>query len=285
MQVYATGDFRGVAHWKYSFRDDSLPEAIDLRGAAPMHTLAVRDPTSDLTAASLRENRDATTSPSEIVYLIESDSLVRETIAVELMLAGLNVRMFQCAGDYFNCIKQDTAACVIVDVQLPDINGFDLQSQLLGEGAPPTIFISAHPDIHLGIRAIKAGAIDFLIHPVEPDTLFRAVNEAFSRDRGVRQRKAQISGLEERYLRLTPREREVFALVVRGFLNKQVAGILTISQITVQIHRGNLMRKMEARSFADLVCMAIRLQLLGEDLAGRLILPASESFMRPPPNI
>lgn len=250
-----------------------------------MHTLAVLNLTSVLTTATLRGKREATTRPKEVAYLIAGDSLVRESLSLELTLAGVNVLRFQCAGDYFKCKEQDTAACIVVDVQLPDINGLDLQSQLFVEGGPPVIFISAHPDIHFGIRAIKAGAIDFLIYPVEPDTLFRAVNEAFSRDRDVRQRRAAISGLEERYLRLTPREREVFALVVRGFLNKQVAGILTISQITVQIHRGNLMRKMEARSFADLVCMAIRLQLLGEDLAGRLILPASESFMRPPPNI
>ena len=234
-----------------------------------MHCVAVRDPTSGLTAAATMSERDATTSSSEVVYLIESDARVRESLFIELTLAGVNVRGFQCAGEYFNCIKQDTAACIIIDVQLPDTDGFDLQLQLLGEGGPPTIFISAHPDMHSGIRAMKAGAIDFLFYPVEPNKLLRSVKEAFSRDRGVRQRQAEISGLNERYLRLTAREREVFALVVSGFLNKQVAGILTISQITVQIHRSNLMRKMQARSFADLVCMAVRLQLLGKDLAER----------------
>jgi FixJ family two-component response regulator len=245
-----------------------------------MHCVAVCDPTSGLTATTMSE-RDATTSSGEVVYLIESDARVRESLFIELTLAGVNVRGFQCAGEYFNCIKQDTAACIIMDVQLPDTDGFDLQSQLLGEGGPPTIFISAHPDMHSGIRAMKAGAIDFLFYPVEPNTLLCSVKEALSRDRGVRQRRAEISGLNERYLRLTAREREVFSLVVRGFLNKQVAGILTISQITVQIHRSNLMRKMQARSFADLVCMAIRLQLLGKDLAERLNWGTSESFMFP----
>jgi FixJ family two-component response regulator len=236
-----------------------------------MHSLAVfGDPASGLTARRVGEKRDATISSGEVVYLIESDSRVRDSLFIELTLAGLNVRRFQCASEYLECIKQDTAACIIIDAQLPDIDGFDLQSKLLGEGGPPTIFISARPDIHSGIRAIKAGAIDFLFYPVEPNTLLCSVKEAFSRDRGVRQRRVEMSGLNERYRRLTPREREVFALVVRGFLNKQVAGILTISQITVQIHRGNLKRKMAARSFADLVCMAIRLQLLGKDLAERL---------------
>jgi FixJ family two-component response regulator len=285
MHVYAKRGFGGVPHPKYLLHDDSLVEAKDLRGATLMHTPGVRDAISSPMAATMREKRDETRGSSEIVYLIESDSLVRETLFIALTLAGVNVHSFQCARDYFNCIKQDTASCIIIDVHLPDMNGFDLQSQLLGEGGPPAIFISANPDIHSGIRAIKAGAIDFLVYPVESDALSRAVNEAFSRDRSIRQRRAQISGLEERYLRLTPREREVFTLVVRGFLNKQVAGILAISQITVQIHRGNLMRKMGARSFADLVCMAIRLQLLGKDLAEHLSWRASEPFVLPPPRI
>ena len=244
-----------------------------------MHSEAARGSTSALTASA--SERDATTGAGEMVYLIESDARTRESLYIELTLAGVNVRGFQCAGDYFNCTKKDTAACIIMGVQLPDINALDLQSKLLGDGGPPTIFVSTNPDIRSGIRAVKAGAIDFLFCPVERDTLLCAVQEAFGRDRIARQRQAEITGLNEQYLRLTPREREVFALVVRGFLNKQVAGTLTISQITVQIHRGNLMRKMGARSFADLVCMAIRLQLLGKDLAERLNSGASESFMLP----
>jgi FixJ family two-component response regulator len=107
-----------------------------------MKFVAARDPTSGLTAAAAMSERDATTSSSEVVYLIESDARVRESLFVELTLAGVNVRGFQCAGEYCNCIKQDTAACIIRNVQRPDTNGFDLQSQLLGEGGPPTIFIS-----------------------------------------------------------------------------------------------------------------------------------------------
>jgi FixJ family two-component response regulator len=234
-----------------------------------MHTVVARDPTSRLTAATMSEP-DAPTRCREVVYLIESDSLIRESLFFALTLAGVSVQRFQCASEYFNCIKEHTAACIIVDVHLPDIDGFELQSQVLREAGPPTIFISAHPDIQSGIRAIKAGAIDFLIYPVEPKALFCAVKEGFSRDRGARQRRAGIAGLNERYMRVTPREREVFAFIVKGLLNKQVAGILSISEITVQIHRSNLMRKMGARSFADLVCMAIQLQILGKDLAERL---------------
>jgi FixJ family two-component response regulator len=240
--------------------------------------LAARNPTISLTAPAASE-RTSPFGSSEVVYLIERDARVRESLAIELTLAGVTVRGFACAGDYFSCTRQDSAACIVINVQLPDIDRFDLQSQTLGEGGVPTILISAQPDMRSGIRAIKAGAIDFLIYPMEPDALLRAVKDAFSRDRSVRVRRAEISGLNERYLRLTPREREVFALVVRGFLNKQVAGFLTISQITVQIHRSNLMRKMAARSFADLVCMAIRLQVLGKDLAERWNFGFSESFV------
>lgn len=241
---------------------------------APMDCVEAES-TSGLTA--LRERNDP--GSGEVVYLIEIDAQVRESLLIELTLAGVNVRGFSCAADYFKCDRQDTAACVIVNVQSPDMDQFEKQSQLHRGCSAPTIFISAKSDIRSGIRAIKAGAFDFLFLPIEADTLLCAVKDAFNRDRGIRQRIAEISGLNERYLRLTPREREVFALVARGFLNKQVAGMLAISQITVQIHRGNLMRKMAALSFADLVCMAIRLQVLGKDMAERSNSSISESFM------
>lgn len=231
-----------------------------------MHSLAFHAPPNNAIAAGIRTSHDLPI-PGEVVYLIGDDSYVRESIFTELTVCGITVRRFQSAGEYLSCTGHDSAGCIILDAQLLDTHGFDLLRRLTGDVGPPTIFISAHSDVQSGVRAIKAGAIDFLIHPVKTHELLSAVNEAFSRDRIVRRRRGEIANLKERYLRLTQREREVFALVVRGFLNKQVAAILIISQVTVQIHRSNAMRKMSARSFADLVCMAIELQVLEQGRA------------------
>jgi FixJ family two-component response regulator len=234
-----------------------------------MYSLAVHAPPNRVIAGAGSAECDAS-SPGEVVYLIEGDPQVRETLFTELTVGGLTVRSFRCAGEYFSSNRQDTAACLVFDVRLPDMSGFDLQGKLADESGPPAIFISAHPDVRSGVRAIKAGAVDFLIYPVRPDALLGAIREAFTRDRIARQRRSEIATLKDRYLRLTRRECEVFALVVRGFLNKQVAGILAISLVTVQIHRGHATRKMGARSFADLVCMAIKLQILEQESAQRL---------------
>jgi FixJ family two-component response regulator len=215
--------------------------------------------------------------PGGVVYLIAGNSLLRDTVVKELAEAGINVRRFGCGGELLNRVSQDSAACVITDLQLPDMTGFDLQRYMTKEGGPPTIFISAHPDMTCGIRAIKGGAVDFLTHPVESGALIAAVNEAFRRDRIIRRRRANIDALEARHAHLTRREREIFALVVRGILNKQVAGMLAISVVTVQIHRGNVMRKMGARSFADLVCMAMKLRILEQDLGETASISAFDS--------
>jgi FixJ family two-component response regulator len=217
----------------------------------------------DLIAST--EARPDEVNTGEIAYLIAGDSPLRDTALKELTAAGINVRGFACVTEFLSCVRRDSAACIISDLQLADMTAVDLQRYTTQEGGPPTIFISAHPDMIWGIRAIKAGAVDFLIHPVEPAALIAAVDEAFKRDRAVRRRRANIAALEARRAQLTRREREVFALVVRGILNKQVAGMLAISLVTVQIHRGNVMRKMGARSFADLVCMAMKLQILEQD--------------------
>jgi FixJ family two-component response regulator len=222
-----------------------------------MPTLTARHPANGLTAIV----------PGEFVYFIGSDSQVRESLFIDLTLAGISVRGFQCADEFLSSPRRDTAACVICDLRLSGMDALDLPGHLLGTDGPPTILIGAQHDARTGIRAIKAGAIDFLIYPIKPDTLLTAVNDALARDRLARQRRTETLGLRERYQRLTPREREVFALVVQGMLNKQVAGTLAISHVTVQIHRGNVMRKMKAGSFAELVCMAIRLHILGRHLA------------------
>jgi FixJ family two-component response regulator len=203
-----------------------------------------------------------------VVYLIASDARLCDIPLSELTAAGVKIRHFGCASEFLNCVREDSAACIISDLQPTDMTAFDLQRLMTEQGGPPTVFIGVHPDIRCGIRAVKDGAVDCLLHPVDSSALIGAVNEAFRRDRTVRRRRAEIAALDARHLRLTRREREVFALVVRGFLNKQVAGMLTISLVTVQIHRSNMMRKMGARSFADLVCMAVKLKILDQELVG-----------------
>jgi FixJ family two-component response regulator len=227
-----------------------------------MNSPAARATQERPSTAAARTRCDVT-GPGEVVYIIEGDSQVRERLFTELTASGIAVRSVERPGEYLCLRRSASAACVIFDVQLLD--GIDLLRELTHEGAPPVILISAHPDIQFGVRAIKAGAIDFLIHPVRSDALLCSVNEALSRDRIARQRRAEIAKLQERYSKLTEREREVLALLVRGYLNKQVAETLAIREGTVKAHRGQITRKMGARSFAELVRMAIELKILEED--------------------
>jgi FixJ family two-component response regulator len=213
--------------------------------------------------AAASGTRGDVTGSGEVVYLIETNSQLRERLFIQLTASGIAVRSVECTDEYLCLSRSASAACVIFDVQLLD--GIDLLRELTRDGAPPVILISAHPDVQLGVLAIKAGAFDFLIHPVKSDALLCSVNEALSRDRIARQRRAQIAKQWERYLRLTPRERDVLALLVRGNLNKQVAETLAIREGTVKAHRGQITLKMGARSFAELVRMAIELKILEED--------------------
>lgn len=203
--------------------------------------------------------------PGEVVYLIEADAQLRGRLFNELMASGVAVQSFECPDEYLCLARPDSAACVIFDVQPLHVAGIDPLRELTGEGAPPLILVSAYSDIQFAIRAIKAGAIDFLIHPVKGDALSRSVNEALRRDRITRQRRAEIANLRERYSRLTQREREVLALLAGGYLNKQVAVTLAIREGTVKAHRAQITHKLGAGSFAELVRMTIKLRLLDED--------------------
>jgi FixJ family two-component response regulator len=203
---------------------------------------------------------------AEVVYLIANDCQVRERLVRDLALSGVIVRSFASAHEYFHCPRRKAAACIIAELQQEEISSWEIQRQLIEKGGPPIIFIGTQMEMLSGIRAIKAGALDFLIHPLRPEELCCALSEAFMHHRISRQRQNEVSALHAHYISLTRREREVFALVVQGLLNKQVAGMLAISLVTVQIHRGNTMRKMGARSFADLVCMALKLRILEKDL-------------------
>jgi FixJ family two-component response regulator len=202
---------------------------------------------------------------ADIVYLVVHDQLLREVLFNVLTLGGYNLLRFESASEMLNGDWQDVVGCVVLDAQIPDMEGVEFQRRLTVEGGPPTIFVSTQADIQSGVRAIKAGAIDFLVDPIEPDRLFCAVDEAFTQHRQIRHTNSEMFTLRARAARLTCREREVFSLVIRGLMNKQVAHELGISPITVQIHRSNVMEKMIAHSFAELVCMAIQLQILNQE--------------------
>ena len=172
-----------------------------------------------------------------------------------------HVVVFRSASEYLRSPKPDLPTCLILDVQLPDTNGLDLQRQLSGEDHPPIVFITGYGDIPSSVRAMKAGAIDFLPKPFAREHLLRAVTEALDQDAKARLQRAELAQLKQRFALLTRRESEVLPWLVAGFLNKQAAAELGISEVTFQIHRGQVMRKMAAGSLAELVRMAGKLEI------------------------
>jgi FixJ family two-component response regulator len=193
------------------------------------------------------------------VYVVDDDAGIREALDEMLTLAGMGVVTCASAGDYFRVPKRDLPSCLILDVALPDASGIDLQRQLSTGDHPPIIFLTGASDIPTSVRAIKAGAIDFLTKPWRKADLLAAVETAIAQDSHVRAEKVEYMQLRYRHSCLTPREREVLPLVVGGLLNKQAAAKLGISETTLQIHRSRIMRKMEAGSLAELVRMAGKL--------------------------
>ncbi len=195
-------------------------------------------------------------SADHLVLIVDDDDRVREAIQALLAAAGLASVALGSAAEYIAYPKPDVPACLILDVELPDASGLDLQRQLGGRGHPPIIFVTGHGNIPSSVRAIKAGALDFLTKPFSAEELLALVRAALTQDRERRIKQADLDLLEHRFRSLTPREREVLPLVVSGLLNKQAAARLGISEVTLQIHRTNVMRKMEAHSLAELVRMA-----------------------------
>lgn len=202
---------------------------------------------------------------SEIVYLIDDDPRVREALSELLAALKIECMTFGSAEEYLGFKRSDACACLILDLNLPDKSGLDLQQELRDGLNPPIIFISGYGDVPSTVRAMKRGAIEFLTKPIDRDRLVLAIRMAFAKDLDQRKKMAEVLDLQRRFGLLTPREREVVPLLVGGMLNKQAAAVLGITEVTLQVHRGQIMRKMEAQSFADLVRMAERLDIAERD--------------------
>lgn len=199
------------------------------------------------------------TTDDHVVFIVDDDERIREALSELLDSYGMRAIAFGSAGDYVSAEKPDLPACLVLDIELPDINGLDLQRQIGDSDHPPIVFITGHGDIPSSVRAIKHGAVDFLTKPFTDTDVLAAVHTAIAEDRKNRSERAELGMLKQRYLELTTREREVLPLVVSGLLNKQAASELGISEVTLQIHRRKVMQKMGAASLADLVRIAERL--------------------------
>ena len=193
--------------------------------------------------------------PGEMVYLVDDDVSVREAISGLLQSLEIDVLKFESAESFLRHERSDNAGCLILDLQLPEMSGLDLQETLQRSSSLPIIFITGRGDIPSSVRAMKAGAIEFLTKPINSDALIAAVHAALSRDRQDRVRRAELAELQRRYSHLSPREQQVLPLITAGFMNKQSAAMLGISAVTLQNHRGQIMRKMAAASLAELVRM------------------------------
>jgi FixJ family two-component response regulator len=197
-----------------------------------------------------------------VVFVVDDDVSVRESLEAMIGFAGFNVETFASAHQFLERPRVDAPNCLVLDVGLPDLNGLDLQNMVANERRDmPIIFITGRGDIPMSVRAMKAGAVEFLTKPFEDEVLLEAIRHAIERSRTTLNEGNELRTIQDHYASLSQREREVMALVIAGLLNKQVGGELGISEITVKAHRGQVMRKMHVRSLAELVTLAGRLGL------------------------
>lgn len=197
-----------------------------------------------------------------LAYIVDDDASLREALSSLLRSVGLQVEAYESVPQFLLRQRPDCASCLLLDVRLQGSSGLDFQAELNRHQVPlPIIFMTGHGDIPMSVRAMKAGAVDFLAKPFREQDLLDAVATALERDRARRAGEQATAGLSARYQTLTPREREIMGLAARGLMNKQIAGQVGTSEITVKIHRGNAMKKMQAKTFADLVRMAEALGL------------------------
>jgi FixJ family two-component response regulator len=200
-------------------------------------------------------------SASELVYIVDDEANVGEALSTLLRANGKRARLFTSGKAFLDFARQDTCACLILDLNMPGLSGLEVQKLISAKTSIPVIFLTGRGDIPSTVRAMKGGAVDFLTKPVDEEALLASVERALHQDRASRQEAHQHAMLVARYDSLTPREREVLPLLIQGLLNKQAAFELGITEYTVQIHRGHIMRKMEADSFATLVKLAGKLKI------------------------
>jgi FixJ family two-component response regulator len=197
-----------------------------------------------------------------VVFVVDDDASVRKALANLLCSVGLKVQTFGTAQEFLSSERPDAPGCLVLDVRLPGLSGLDLQRQLAEAGIQlPIIFITGHGDIQMSVDAMKAGAVEFLTKPFREQVLLDAIQQAVERDRAAYAQRAALAKLRGRYQALTPREQEIMVLVVRGLMNKQIAGELGTTEATVKVHRAKVMHKLRADSLADLIRMAEKLAL------------------------
>jgi RNA polymerase sigma factor (sigma-70 family) len=202
------------------------------------------------------------TEPASVVFVVDDDPSIRRAIKRLVESVGLQVELFGAAQEFLQSQPRDVPSCLVLDIRLPGVSGLDFQRELAeAKNNIPIIFISAHGDVPMAVRAMKAGAVEFLTKPFRDQDLLDAVQVALDRDRARREREGEIAALRERFESLSPREHEVVAMVVSGMLNKQTAAELGTTENTVKVHRSRAMEKMQAQSLAELVKMVERLKL------------------------